>query len=432
MRGITIFYRLAAVVGILIGAVSSAAAQETLTWENCLSEAAKNHPNLISAKEAITGQKAAADITASGLYPQIKATGGATTDKNRIDETGTTTKSDSYSYGVSATQLLFDGFKNSNDKNSGLENVKAAQQNYRYTSANVRLSLRTAFVNLLKSQELVRVAEEIEKIRSDSLELITLRYQSGLEHKGAFLTARANLTKAKFELAQAIRDITLGQRQLAKEMGRTIFKPFSVQGEMAVREAAGEKPDLEALVKNNPSLLKSIAEKNAARFNVKSARAGFSPEVSLQSSAGRSGDDWSPQDEQWSAGVSVSVPLFEGGSQQAQVTRARAAFNQAQADERDVKDTLLVSLEQSWVSLQDAIGSVDVQRELLEAAQERSKIAEVQYSTGFITFDSWIIIENDLVSAKKSYLEAQAAALYAEAAWIQAKGETLEYVESEQ
>jgi len=299
-------------------------------------------------------------------------------------------------------------------------------------AANVRLSLRTAFVNLLKSQELVRVAEEIEKIRSDSLELITLRYQSGLEHKGAFLTARANLTKAKFELAQAIRDITLGQRQLAKEMGRTIFKPFSVQGEMAVREAAGEKPDLEALVKNNPSLLKSIAEKNAARFNVKSARAGFSPEVSLLSSAGRSGDDWSPQDEQWSAGVSVSVPLFEGGSQQAQVTRARAAFNQAQADERDVKDTLLVSLEQSWVSLQDAIGSVDVQRELLEAAQERSKIAEVQYSTGFITFDSWIIIENDLVSAKKSYLEAQAAALYAEAAWIQAKGETLEYVESEQ
>ena len=50
-----------------------------------------------------------------------------------------------------------------------------------------------------------------------------------------------------------------------------------------------------------------------------------------------------------------------------------------------------------------------------------------QYSTGFIAFDDWIIIENTLVESKKSYLEGQADALLTEAAWVQAKRETLEY-----
>ncbi|HQL41928.1 MAG TPA: TolC family protein, partial [Candidatus Omnitrophota bacterium] len=70
---------------------------------------------------------------------------------------------------------------------------------------------------------------------------------------------------------------------------------------------------------------------------------------------------------------------------------------------------------------------VGVEQKTLEASQERSKIAEAQYAIGFISFDNWIIIENDLVTAKKSYLQAQAAALLAEADWVLAKGETLEY-----
>ena len=70
-----------------------------------------------------------------------------------------------------------------------------------------------------------------------------------------------------------------------------------------------------------------------------------------------------------------------------------------------------------------------MERKSLDAALERSKIAEAQYSIGFITFDNWIIIQDDLVRAKRSYLDARAAALQAEASWIQAKGETLEYAQ---
>jgi outer membrane protein TolC len=73
--------------------------------------------------------------------------------------------------------------------------------------------------------------------------------------------------------------------------------------------------------------------------------------------------------------------------------------------------------------------NVSVQRKFLEAARERAKIASAQYSTGLTAFDDWIIIENNLVIAKKAHLNAQSNLLIAEAAWMQAKGDTLEYAQ---
>ena len=410
-----------------------AKAEEVLTWEDCLAEAKKNHPDLISALENINQEKASKSIVASNLYPQIDANLDASTASTSTTSstTGVTTKAttDTYTYGISATQLVFDGFKTINEVNAAKENIKSAQENYRFASSKVRLNLRTAFINLLKAQELIKVAEEILKIRQDSLMLITLRYEAGLEHKGALLTAEANWHEANFEFNQAKRNLESAQRKLAKEMGRREFKPMLVKGDFIVVDTAKEKPDFEALAKNNPSILEALAKKNAAAFNIKSAYADFAPTLSGSAQTNKKSTYWPPEDNNWNLGLSLSIPIFEGGLRLAQVSKAKALYNQLEADERSTHDSIIVTLQQYWANLQDALEIVEVQRKSLEAAEERSKIAEAQYSTGFITFDNWIIIQNDLVKAKKAYLDALANALLAEANWIYAKGETLEYVQ---
>lgn len=403
--------------------VSRVFAEETLTWGDCLAEARKNNPDLIAAQETIKQIQADKTITASGLYPQIDASMSGSTAKT----SGST--ADTYSYGVSASQLVFDGLKTINDVKGAKENIKASQQAYRFTSSNTRLSLRTAFVNLLKAQDFIDVAEDIVKIRRDSLILISLRYQSGLEHKGALMTAEANLADANFELSQARRDIELYQRQLTKEMGRKEFKPMVVRGDYVVSDQVKVKPDFDEIVKNNPSLLEATAKKNFASFNIKSAYADFFPQLSASAGADKTSAHWPPENNGWNMGLAMTMPIFEGGARVAEVKKAKSAYNEAEASERSIKDAALVALESTWVSLQDTIELVDVRLKSLDATQERAKIAEAQYSTGFITFDNWIIIQNDLVVAKKTYLNAKANALLAEANWIQAKGETIEYVQ---
>jgi outer membrane protein TolC len=417
-------------------------AEEALSWQDCVKEAAKNNPDLIAAVENVNQQKAAKDITASGLYPQINSSLNASTARtdnntnnnssgnNTSTVTGNASKSsvaDSYSYGVSGTQLIFDGFKTINNVKSASENIKAASEAYRYTSTQVRLNLRTAFINLLNAQEAIKVNEEIVKIRRSNLVLITLRYQSGLEHKGALLTAEANLSQANYGLSQARRNVELAQRQLTKAMGRKEFIAMYVKGDFSVSDTAKIKPDFEEIVKSNPSLLEAVAQKNSAAYGIKSAYGNFSPQLTGSAGANKNGSEWSPTGDEWNLGLGLSMPIFEGGLRMAEVSQAKAAYNQAKETERSTKDTAIVSLEQTWVNLQNTIENVGVQYKSLVANEERAKIADMEFSTGFISYDNWTIIQDNLVSSKAGYLNSQTNALLAEASWIQAKGETLEY-----
>jgi TolC family type I secretion outer membrane protein len=408
---------------------NKALSEEALTWGACIEEARKNHPDLISAEESVKQYEAGKKITASTLYPQIDSSADASRARTKTTASGKTTKktANSFGYGVTGRQLLFDGLKTANDIKAASENIKAAQYNYRFTSSEVRLRLRTAFINLLKAQESLKITQDIYDIRRGNLELITLRYESGIEHKGALLTAEANLVQSEFDISRNRRALMVAQRELIKEMGRIKFSPLAVEGQFNVNEAALEKPDFEALVNKNPSLGKLTAQKNAASFGIKAAKADFFPQVSAQTGVSKSNSHWPPDNEQLSAGLTLSLPLFEGGLRLAQVAQARAIFNQAQANVRSEKDSIILTLEQSWAALQDAVETVKVQNKFLVATEERAKIAEAQYSLGLIQFDNWTIIEDQLVNAKKSFLDAQANTLLVEASWVQAKGETLEY-----
>ena len=103
-----------------------------------------------------------------------------------------------------------------------------------------------------------------------------------------------------------------------------------------------------------------------------------------------------------------------------------AVVSQQNAQEKSGYLQLFNTLEESWKIFQDARQMVAVKKKFLDAAQERSAIANAQYSNGLVSFNDWVIIENNLVSAKKEFLNAGADLLIAEAQWIQAKGEGLD------
>jgi len=402
-------------------------AEELLNWQDCIKETAKNNPDLIAAQEEVKQSEASKNITASTLYPQVDANLNAATSRNSSGNGTGKTIGDSYSYGVTGSQLIFDGTKTINNVKAADETVKAFKQNYKFTSSTVRFKLRGAFIDLLTTQESLRITQEIFDIRRSNLELITLRYQSGLEHRGALLTAEADLADAQYLISQAKRNLEVAQRNLTKEMGRTRLEPLVAKGDFVVKEQVREKPDFETIVNNNPSLLQIIAQKRSATYSLKSAYANFSPTLTGLAGADKAGTHWNPRGDEWNLGLTLSMPIFEGGLRFAQVSQARALLNQLKENERSTRDGLVLTLEQTWAILQDALENVDVQYKNLLATQERSKIAQAQYSIGLISFDNWTIIEDNLVQAKRAYLAIQSAALLAEANWIQAKGETLEY-----
>jgi len=402
------------------GAVYS---QDALTWEDCVQEAKKNNPDLISASEKVRQTRMDKIIDISAALPDISASLSGKSAK--AASTGATT--DTYAYSVSGEQLIFDGFKTLHDISSSSKTLKAQEYTYAVTSSNIRLDLRGAFVDLLKAQELTSLTKEIAERRKQNLELVKLRYEAGREHKGSLLTAEADLANAEYEVRQAERSITLSQRDLSKEMGLEKFNPAAVKGEFSVIEGYNAKPDIEGLADTTPFLRELIAKKEAARSDLRSEQADFFPTVYVNGSAGRSDSVWSPENDTWSYGVTVSLPIFEGGSRFADISKAKSKLRQLESDQRSGRDTVLLTLEDTWKDLRDSIENVSVRKKFIEAAEERARITTTQYETGLTSFDVWIIIEDNLVNAKKLYLNARATMLIAEAYWIQATGGTLEY-----
>ena len=398
-------------------------ADEALTWEECVQEAKKSHPDLISAEAVVNQAQANKTIAISTMLPQISTQLSQSTSKSTRNTT------DTYSYGVTAQQLLFDGLKTPYDIAAAAKNVKSAEYNYKVTSADIRLSLRTAFIELLKAQELLTITEDIAVRRKQNADLVQLLYEGGREHKGSLLTAQADLSQAEFEVAKAKRSIIVAQRQLTKELGRTELKPIRAMGTFDIIPTTTTRPDFESLADRTPFLEALVAEKEASRLDLKSAKAGFSPELYANARIGRSDAYWPPDNDEWSVGVSLTFPLFEGGRRWAEVSKARAVLSQIQADERSNRDGIILTLEETWTDWQNAIDTVAVQKHFLQAAEERAKIAQAQYSNGLISFDNWTIIEDALVQAQKSFLDAQANAFIAEASWIQAQGGALDYGE---
>ncbi len=402
--------------------LDNAAAVEILAWEDCVKEAKKNNPDLVSAREVINRAKANKAISRSDMLPQVRS--DLTVETAESAGQGQT---ETYSYGIRAEQLLFDGFKTSYDVKAAEEIIRSSRYNYDVISSNVRFRLRTAFVELLRAQELLDITEDIVKRRRQNAELVKLRYEAGIEHKGSLLTAEANLAQAEFDVSQARRNIHLAQRRLTKELGREQFSPVRIKGNLTVQYADSEQADLDTIAETNPSLLEIAARKEAARFELKSAKVEFYPELFARAGAGRTDSKWPPDEDEWSVGLVLSFPLYEGGSRTAEVSRATAELNRTRADERSERDSVVLALEETWTDFQDAVDRVLVRQKFFEATRERAKIARAQYANGLISFDNWTIIEDDLVRDQKAFLEAQADALNAEALWIQAKGGTLEY-----
>jgi len=391
-------------------------AGDLLSWEDCVLEARENHPDLISAREKINQFKADKDITQSAFFPQLDG---------NIDARTSESTDTFISYDVSIRQLILDGLKTRYDVERALKNIEFSLYDYQVASSNVRLRLRIAFIGLLKAQELIRITENIAHRRLQSKNLIALRYQAGREHRGSLLTSEANLAQAEFEVDQAGRNQALARRRLSKELGREKLVSIQVEGDFNVPDKDMQKPDFESLSQITPFLQVLIVQKEAARWGIKSAKAVRFPEVFASASLGQTVVEGSGE-ETWSLGAGLTVPFYEGGRLKAGIFKAESQFRQAMADERSGRDGVILTLEDAWTQFQDALGQVDVQRKFLEAARERAKIAQAQYSAGLISFDDWIIIEDNLVRVEKTFLDAEASALITEANWLQAQGETLD------
>ncbi len=386
-----------------------------LTWEDCLAEAAKYHPDLIIAKESVIQAEETVGVTRGNEWPSLDVSAGA----SRVRNAGAS--SNASSLDLVGTVTVFDGGAKRSATEQARAQLTATRQGYHVTSARLRFDLRAAYIGLWQAQEAVNIAQSILKIREDSYKLVKLHYESGTEHRGSLKLSEAKLAQAKVGLKSAQRDVVSAQVALSKAIGYPMKKPLQVV-EIQLPHIPAEGPDMEAIAKAHPQYRQALAGEGVAAAGVRTSKAAYWPRVDVSASVGRQSNDFPPNDNQAAVGASVTYPLFNGGAREASVQRARSAVRSAQANTLSVYNSLYSTLQQAWSDLADAIDNAEVQAEFLEANSEREKIAQEQYNVGLTTYNDRAIIEDNLVSTEQLNLNTRAAALSAWAAWDEARG----------
>ena len=404
----------ALLAGLLcVGWAAAAAAQERLTWKDCIQEAMQHNPDFLAAQESVKKAYAQYHGSYSPLFPQLSANAGYTDSK-------TSSRSQDYSAGFSAKQTIFSGLKNEAGVQKGKADMEAAEANLAAVQAQVAFDLKNGYAELLFEQEQAELAEAIASRRQENVRLIELRFEGGREPKGSFLRSRALYRAADFEVGQAERNLRVAQRQLSRVLGRAELDRIFVEDFQVA--PPGDRPDFRVLALETPVRLQAAAQARSAQAGIAVARSELFPDISATGSLGRQGSRWPPERNDWSAGILFSYPFWPGGHNVFDLQAAKAEARRSQQSLRSTEDQTVLGLESAFAGFQDAVQRLGVQRDFVDAALVRAETARGQYSLGLLSFQDWDTIENDLISNQKTMLVNLRQAIIAEAAWEQAQG----------
>ena len=378
-----------------------------LTWPEALSLATQKNNQILSARKQADAYQWSYYKSFSNFLPQVSANGS----------TGNSGGANSYSYGLSASQAIFKGMGNYFNMRSAAVNYDNARASLQNTEADVFYQVRQAFIDLLIAQQNFKVREKIRDSRADNARMIKLFYGSGKEDKGNYLRSQAQLADAEFSIASAQRQLDLARLKLSQLLS---MDPAPAEGTPEARVTL--LPNLDKLAKEAPSYLMAQYQLELADLNLQDTWSEFLPSVSLNGSYSRSGVDWTPSNSSKSWSLSVSLPIFPGGSNFAdrmiyglQLEKAREDFKKSEKD-------IYYSIKDAYESLKDAIDSYSSQKKYLDASAERSKIAQIKYLNGLTTYYEWDQIQNEYINNQIGMLSADRQALVAEANWYKSYG----------
>lgn len=380
------------------------------TWQE-VSALAANNDDYVSAAKQVDSAEWSYKKAWTNFFPQLSASAGY--NETIIPED----MPKSYSFGLSASQILFKGFQNQNALKSAYASYQYYLASFNKTKSDVNYNLRVAFVGLYIAQENLDLAQQILVRIKENARMIKLRYDSGREDKGNLLTTVASQKDAEYGVASAKRALELSKLKISQFISSEVK---STDGTLDISIEA--EPDMRQLTESAPLYVMAKYQLESSDIAAQNTLGEFLPTISLSGSYRKSGEDWPPDTLSKSWGVNISMPLFPGGSNIADKFINDINLEKAKRDFESGKKDLRYNIENAYSNAKNALDSLEVKKAQLSAANERSKIADAKYQNGLVTFDEWNRITNDNITAQKNILQGKRSALESVAAWKNSYG----------
>jgi len=391
-----------------------------VSLEQAVALALERNPDLRAAAERIAIADAHVEEATAVLYPQIGArlsygrtdhpaqAFGMLAAQRRLSPTidlnnpGTT---GNWRSEIVATLSLFRGFQDTNRVEAAKKAVEiAALERSSLRNAMAKAVTETYFVHLAATQRVEVADASVKAVESELLEA-RKRFDAGALVRSDVLSLEVRLASARDDRVRAKNGVELARTGLRVLLGlepgesielRTDFPPEDASlprnREDALARAATSRPELQA-----------AARLIALRQNELSAEQGaWFPSVDAFASYGLDAPDLVPSSKQdnWSVGLSVDLPLFNGFRTRARVNSAERRIEEARAMESQVRLAVEQEVRTSILRREEALERVSVLEKSVSAAEEALRLVREQYQAGTATLTRFLDAEAALTDAR--------------------------------
>lgn len=349
--------------------------------ERLVAEAIAHNPDLRAAATQVAIAQQAVVVVGSRLQPWVGAQLGATATQDQ-DNGG---HSNSTAFLGVAWELDVWGRLRA-QRAASEANAEAVALDYAYARQSLAATTAKLWYLAVEARQIVLLNQRSVAIYGDLLSLVQVRRGAGKDSDLDVVDVRAKLETAQSETARAQQALGEAQRGLEVLLGRYPAAEIEVA---AVYPALPPLPGSgvpSSLLERRPDLLAAEREVLVAFRREEAAQLALLPEFSLSLAGGRLGDQVLSllQLNPWlaSAGIGVSIPIYEGGALQAKVEIATAQQLQAVARYGAVVLTAFREVENSLANERLLALQLPLDQKAAADRGEAVRIATIQYKAG--------------------------------------------------
>jgi len=397
-----------------------AAMPPPLTWDEISKRIQLNHPELQKSDLAVqsASQNYALELTDSA--PNINATLSTSQDLYSGNGSG-------LSESLTVSQSIFPTFFERPNVDRSRLLISKSQLDRALVNASIRYSIATDYINLWAAEQSVELAQKIVARRKKNLALVGARFEAGREHAGSKKWANAQYASAMNELEQSKRQVTLYRHILSVQLSGFEIGDLATQLPNSFLHPP-TTPNIQLLSKTHPLIQSAGIKVQIAHHEKNTVAWDYLPSLSAALSSSQSGPLSGTRTPATDIGVraQLTIPLYSGNANLWRTELAMTAIESTHQDYLLTQRTVVSDLLTGWNAVQNASDDLRVQNLFYSAAQTRSEIAGAQYGSGLLSYESWDLIETEVVNQMRQVLGRQKALALAIANWDRIQGKGIE------
>ena len=375
-----------------------------------VSDALAANPGIASARASVRQARALRDVSNAALYPALNASLSAS--QSRTDDV----RNDLFGAGLDASWEVDVFGASRNAVRAADAAANASEASLGDVQVSVAAEVALDYISLRSAQERLTIAQDNLAVQQDTLQIANWRLQAGLVTALETEQARSAMEQTQALLPAQQIAVTQSAHALAVLTGRS--PEVLLQQLAAIRSVPQPASDIALsfpadTLRQRPDVRAAEYQVQAAVARVSSADAARLPSFALSGSLGLNALTLaglgSGAAVVSSALASISLPLFDGGANQARVQLQTAALDQAQADYQTSVLKALLEVEDALVALSgDRLRLVSM-TSAADAAVGAATLANQRFQSGLVDFQT-------VLDTQRSRLQTQDNAALAYAA----------------